>query len=160
MAKLTIIWTKCWDYSFDGDVILGRHPDCEIAVDSASLQHARIVRIGDDFWIEDLRSHNGTFLNGKIVLIKKQKLCSGDEIRIGDVLFVFSDSAAEDIHGVDADSVTDETVKTIVNGTPPEPSEDEKISWLLNLWSQDAAFVKRCFLGVDHNLGRKECFQN
>ena len=47
--------------------ILGRHPDCTIQLDSnmVSRKHAQVVREGDRYFVEDLGSGNGTFVNGK-----------------------------------------------------------------------------------------------
>ena len=45
-------------------VILGRHPACDIVLESGSVsrQHARILDVDGDFYIEDLHSRNGTLL--------------------------------------------------------------------------------------------------
>ncbi len=70
--------------------ILGRAKDCDIQIDdqSVSSKHARIVSEPDPFldgnrilFIEDLKSTNGTKLNGKPVA--KQKLTDGDALTIG-----------------------------------------------------------------------------
>jgi phosphoserine phosphatase RsbU/P len=70
--------------------VLGRHPECDIVVDSldASRYHAQIIRIGEEFFLEDLHSTNGTLLNDEAVRIR-QKLKEGDRIRISDVTFEF-----------------------------------------------------------------------
>jgi diguanylate cyclase (GGDEF)-like protein len=48
---------------------VGRHPTNELRVDddSISRSHARIMRSGDDFIVEDMGSRNGTFVAGKRV---------------------------------------------------------------------------------------------
>ena len=55
-------------YELDDDVtVLGRAPECQIQLDSnmVSRRHAQVTREGDSFFLEDLGSGNGTFLNGK-----------------------------------------------------------------------------------------------
>lgn len=50
-----------------GDVFrVGRHPenDCCIANPAVSGRHAELVFIGDDLFVRDLQSTNGTFVNG------------------------------------------------------------------------------------------------
>ena len=49
--------------------VLGRHPDCDIVLDigAVSRQHARILKLDDGFFVEDLHSRNGTFLNEQSV---------------------------------------------------------------------------------------------
>jgi len=53
----------------DGDYIIGRRSDCQIFVPDmrVSRQHAKVVRDGEGWKIEDLGSNNGTFVNGKQV---------------------------------------------------------------------------------------------
>jgi two-component system, cell cycle response regulator len=48
---------------------VGRHPTnvARIDEDSISRFHGRIMRLGDEFWVEDLGSRNGTFVAGKRV---------------------------------------------------------------------------------------------
>ena len=70
--------------------VLGRHPDCDIVLDvgAISRQHARILKHGDGFFVEDLHSRNGTFLNEQIVR-GQQKLAENDRLRICNLVFVF-----------------------------------------------------------------------
>jgi serine/threonine protein kinase len=70
--------------------VLGRHPDCNVAIDSgaASRYHAQIVADGESWLLEDLRSRNGTFLNDERIT-DEQTLTGGDRIRIGDVELEF-----------------------------------------------------------------------
>ncbi|MFC1588101.1 HD domain-containing phosphohydrolase [Planctomycetota bacterium] len=60
----------------------------------ASRQHAEIFRIGELFFIRDLDSKNGTFLNEEP--ITEQALQVGDKIRVGATVFVFEDDGGED----------------------------------------------------------------
>ncbi len=74
-------------------LVLGRHPDNEIPVESpyAARRHAQILRIQGEFFLEDVQSRNGTFLNDERVR-DRRKMVEGDRIRIGDVVFEFHDS--------------------------------------------------------------------
>jgi len=71
-------------------VVLGRHPACDIVLESGSVsrQHARILNDGGAFFIEDLHSRNGTFLNGQPIA-QRQPLAEGDEFEICDLSFTF-----------------------------------------------------------------------
>lgn len=64
-------------------VVLGRKPENDIQVDNLAVsgQHAAIITILNDSFLEDLDSTNGTFVNGK--LVKKHALKNGDVITIG-----------------------------------------------------------------------------
>ena len=77
-------------------MVLGRHPYCEVVVDhgAVSREHARISRDKGRYFLEDLHSRNGTYLNGKPVE-RKQPLFNGDVVRICDLEFVFYTESVE-----------------------------------------------------------------
>ena len=62
---------------------LGRRPYNDIVIDNLAVsgEHALIQMTGNEVFLEDLNSTNGTYLNGKA--IKKQQLQSGDGVEIG-----------------------------------------------------------------------------
>lgn len=70
--------------------VLGRHPECDIVLDvgAISRQHAQILCEGNDFYVEDLKSRNGTFVNGELVQ-GRRKLAENDRVKICDLLFTF-----------------------------------------------------------------------
>jgi serine phosphatase RsbU (regulator of sigma subunit)/pSer/pThr/pTyr-binding forkhead associated (FHA) protein len=70
--------------------VIGRHPDCdiEVTVAAASRHHAQIVCVGDDYFLEDLHSRNGTFLNDEQIR-SRTKLSEGDLIRVTESVFSF-----------------------------------------------------------------------
>ena len=55
---------------------------------SVSRQHARITNIEGNYYIEDLHSRNGTFVNGRL-LTGRQLLKENDEIGICELSFDF-----------------------------------------------------------------------
>src|ERR1700676_204715 len=70
--------------------ILGRHPDCDIVLDSGSVsrQHAEITAIDGEFYIQDLGSRNGTMVTGQAIQAR-HKLQDGDRLKICDLSFAF-----------------------------------------------------------------------
>lgn len=70
--------------------LIGRRSDCDIVLTDPTVsgQHAHVVREGDTFLIEDLRSTNGTFVQGERIT-ERRALCEGDEIRVGNSILVF-----------------------------------------------------------------------
>lgn len=70
--------------------ILGRHPDCDIVLDvgAISRQHAQILLVGPDYFVQDLQSRNGTFVNGQQIH-ELRRLEENDRIKICDLLFTF-----------------------------------------------------------------------
>jgi DNA-binding winged helix-turn-helix (wHTH) protein len=67
-----------------GENVLGRDPSAVVWIDlsSVSRRHARIVVGPDEATIEDLGSHNGTFV-GSDRIAGPRKLENGDKIKIG-----------------------------------------------------------------------------
>lgn len=65
--------------------VFGRHPSCDIVVadSSVSRHHAAVVREGERVVVEDLRSRNGTLVNGRRV-VGQRPLIDRDEISIGE----------------------------------------------------------------------------
>lgn len=63
-------------------VIIGRSQTATVTLDAPviSRQHARIDRIGDEFWLTDMSS-NGTLLNGS--RISSARIQNGDLITLG-----------------------------------------------------------------------------
>ena len=62
---------------------LGRRPYNDIVIDNLAVsgEHAVLQMVGQDVFIEDLNSTNGTYINGKA--IKKQLLSHNDTVEIG-----------------------------------------------------------------------------
>ena len=75
-----------------GAHVVGRDPDSAVWVDSpvVSRQHARIAVSVADATIEDLGSHNGTYVNDERC-DGVRRLAHGDRIRIGPASFVVFD---------------------------------------------------------------------
>ncbi|MEO0814694.1 MAG: FHA domain-containing protein, partial [Myxococcota bacterium] len=75
-------------HSLTGDeVLIGRSSRCSIvlAEPSVSRQHARIELRDDGFWVVDLDSGNGTYVNGQ--RITEFRVFSGDEVTFGNGTF-------------------------------------------------------------------------
>jgi Protein of unknown function (DUF3662)/FHA domain len=77
-----------------GRLVMGRLPACEISLNdaNASRQHAQLVKREDGWWIVDLDSTNGTFVNGS--LVKERRLVPGDRIQIGSSKLEFATEQA------------------------------------------------------------------
>jgi hypothetical protein len=72
-------------FALDGELTIGRAPGCAVALPSdtfVSQVHARVFRRGDDYWVEDLGSTNGTSVNGR-KLVGAVPLRRGDRVQVG-----------------------------------------------------------------------------
>ncbi len=74
---------------------IGRSKNCDIVIldKKSSRRNTVIVRKGIQFFVRDLDSSNGTYLNG--VRITEAELTGDDELRIGDTSFDFEIVSAE-----------------------------------------------------------------
>ncbi len=105
-AKLVVVGTTEMSAQFllneEGESLIGRmdpnrgiRPEVDLSrYDPAarvSRRHAKILAQGSQFFIEDLGSANGTFLNGQLRLSqgKQHPLVSGDEVRLGETTLKF-----------------------------------------------------------------------
>ncbi|MBU5310541.1 FHA domain-containing protein [Tissierella carlieri] len=77
-------------YSIDDSISLGRHGDNNIVVKDpfVSKRHFQIIEDEGDYYLEDLNSANGTYLNGDKIF-DVVRLNDGDIIRIGQIEFLF-----------------------------------------------------------------------
>lgn len=78
-------------YTFDKtEIIIGRNDECDIHIDNLAVsgRHARIVREEDVYWIEDLESTNGTFIDE--IMIKRMLLQDNQKIIVGKHLLVIN----------------------------------------------------------------------
>jgi len=93
----------------DAEIIIGRAPSAGLVVadSSASRQHARLYQRDDHWWMEDLGTRNGTWLNERLVKTASI-LRPGDCIRIGDTvvrlmppddLYASHQDGSSDLHG-------------------------------------------------------------
>lgn len=75
-------------------IVVGRATSCAVFVPDrrASREHLRIFPQGGDLILEDLGSHNGTFVNEQRV--SRAKLHVGDTLRLGSTTFAVEDATA------------------------------------------------------------------
>jgi pSer/pThr/pTyr-binding forkhead associated (FHA) protein len=86
-------------------VTIGRRPTNDVHIDNiaVSVDHARVVTVGEESYIEDMDSTNGSLLNG--VPVKKHVLRHGDVIGVGKYQITYVNDAS-------------------VGGVPGEKAED------------------------------------
>lgn len=97
MATLAVlVEEKRTDHALkEGQTLIGRRPECAIVVShpTVSGRHAVVHAEGGEYVLEDVGSHNGTFLNEERIA-GRVKLSHNDAIRFGDVIARFLDPAA------------------------------------------------------------------
>ena len=73
------------------EVIIGRTPECGIclSIENVSRRHARVIFRNEEYFVEDLGSTNGTYVNG--IKTVKCILRNSDQINIGGVKILFTE---------------------------------------------------------------------
>ncbi len=77
--------------------VFGRHPHCQVVLENAAVSryHAQILESHGAYYIEDLRSRNGTYVNDQVVEGRRE-LNDTDVVRVCDFSFRFLVNAPPD----------------------------------------------------------------
>src|SRR5439155_17272747 len=77
-------------------IVLGRNAECGVVINlpAVSREHAMIRRIQGKFYIEDLKSRNGTRVNNQEINARTL-LKNNDRIKICDSEFLYVDAASK-----------------------------------------------------------------
>ncbi|MDJ0880603.1 MAG: FHA domain-containing protein [Gammaproteobacteria bacterium] len=102
---------------------IGRKPSNDIHIDNLSVSgnHAQVITILEDSFLEDLGSTNGTYVNGK--LIKKHALENGDNITLGKFQIKYETGGAES----DQDFEQTMIIRPGEKGMPEHANENKEI---------------------------------
>lgn len=70
------------------EIMIGRDPNCDLAMmdEALSAHHARLAHHHGQWWLEDLNSTNGTFLNRE-KLTTPAVVITGDKFKCGNTVF-------------------------------------------------------------------------
>jgi predicted component of type VI protein secretion system len=104
---------KIGEVTLDNDLTeIGRLDHCQICLPQpkVSSSHATITHDSDAFYLQDLDSKNGTYINGKEKLTERYRLHHGDLIAIGEYTLRFISIGAEQKATADNIQLTDPTV--------------------------------------------------
>jgi len=73
-----------WSFAPHQDVMIGRHPRCQIALDDGrvSREHLRVWHTAEGWWLSDLDSRNGTWLEGADRLVEEPVMLQPGTSRI------------------------------------------------------------------------------
>ena len=92
---------------------IGRQPGNHIVVSDTGIsrQHAEIVKTDNGYYLRDLKSTNGTFVNSNRIDAGDHPLTDGDNIRLGasETTYIFRDPAARTLEATMIQQVVDPT---------------------------------------------------
>jgi len=107
-------------YPLEGvELVIGREPGVEIQIDSpgVSRRHARLSLQSDQYYLQDLGSSNGTFLNGER-LQQSRSLKHGDQIKLGRTVSLEYQSEQPQVYATMIEGTQPAVGATMVEGTP------------------------------------------
>lgn len=92
IVQKSISWPEGKIFHIIGGLTIGRSQNSDIVLEDnfVSSAHARIYRLGGDFFIEDLGSTNGTYLND-MRIEQPMTLKDGYLLTVGDSIFRFQE---------------------------------------------------------------------
>jgi two-component system cell cycle response regulator len=130
---------------------LGRRATCSYGVEDPAVSgmHARIVAAGEDYYIADDGSTNGTFVNGVRVEAEPVKLADGDRIMLGPTVllrFAFVDPAEEEA----LQRIYDATLRDALTGVFNRKHLDERLDAEIAYARRHATALSVVMLDVDH----------
>jgi len=76
-------------------VLVGRSADCDVVITASqkiSRRHCCLVQVDNSYYLRDLGSMNGVWLNGERVK-REARMAAGDRIAIGEAEFLFHPNA-------------------------------------------------------------------
>ena len=93
------------------DMLVGRHQDAEILLQSTDIsrKHAALLFRDDHIWVKDLKSTNGTFVNGERVEQEQEiELHDGDMLQFASFMFMIlaPERYKADLPEIDVEPVT------------------------------------------------------
>jgi hypothetical protein len=77
------------------ELLIGRGEECDVIIPHASIsrEHARVKKLKPGYVLFDLKSRNGTYVNGRPVV--ENLLKEGMVVRIGEVEFIFHEATRQ-----------------------------------------------------------------
>lgn len=96
------------------EFIMGRSPDCQVHIpnNAVSRQHAKITRSANGFYIEDLKSRNGTLVNNQAI-DQRTLLKDNDKIKVCDWLFAFHNENTPSPQAIEIDEGEGDSPSTV-----------------------------------------------
>ena len=150
-------------YELEGERwVLGRSPECDVVLDVAAISRRHIILNEETsgFFVQDLGSRNGTYINGQRV-VDRAPIRHGDQMLICDVLFEFSNPPSDLLGGAAPESSS--LLGALIGGKDSSEEDDTstimatvdvsrggKASWQLS--AKPEAQLK-ALIEISNNLG-------
>jgi len=127
-----------------GEMTVGRKPDNDIVIDNPTVSghHCKILQVGDSFFVEDLNSSNGVFVNAKKTI--KSGLKHNDVIGIAKHALKFIDEGFKEAPLAPAAAGAPEPDATVMLA----PQKQQEIAAAVTAAAQKKPAVVRVIKGM------------
>ncbi|HSD10038.1 MAG TPA: ATPase, T2SS/T4P/T4SS family, partial [Candidatus Binatia bacterium] len=127
------------------EIVLGKQADCDVVLASAgvSRHHARVFEKDGGLALEDLKSTNGTVVNGERVS-GEHSLGGGDVIRIGDFAVRVERAAAKV-----SPQAKEEPTRPAAAAAPPAPKETDEVKKARMFWASMESFFQPIWVYIE-----------
>src|SRR5205809_5438449 len=136
-----------------GEILIGRKGDADVVLNNqhVSRHHAKLVKTADGYFLQDLGSTHGTFVNE--TRVEQHALRHGDKISLGkdriDLHYIIGEAKPSKPRRADTTKIFERSLIDLGVVLPSEVSDLEKISCILDfqyqwetLFTPEAAFQK------------------
>jgi len=136
-----------------GEILIGRKGDADVVLNNqhVSRHHAKLVKTADGYFLQDLGSTHGTFVNE--TRVEQHALRHGDKISLGkdriDLHYIIGEVKPSKPGRADTTKIFERSLIDLGVVLPSEVSDLEKISCILDfqyqwetLFTPEAAFQK------------------
>lgn len=117
------------EYPLDQErLTIGRRPTNDVQIDNLAVsgQHAAIIKLGNDFYLEDLNSTNGTFVNATPV--KKHLLQHDDVVEFGKYQLKYIDTSVSNKGNMASDVEKDMVIRPSAMRSREQRSQEVPLS--------------------------------
>ncbi len=149
------------EFELEGEQwVVGRSPECDVVLDIAAVsrRHAILLEEQGRYFVQDLGSRNGTYINGQRVA-DRAPIRNGDKVLVCDTLFEFRNETDED-RLADAEPNGSSLLVPLKEGDEPGPgtssimatldvSRGPSVSWQ---FSAKPEAQLEAILEISHNL--------
>src|SRR5882672_1730524 len=122
------------------EVVIGRKGDADVVLNNqhVSRHHAKLIKTPGGYFLQDLGSTHGTFVNE--TRVEQHVLKHGDKISLGkdriDLHYILGEQKLRKIGRVDSTQIFDRSLIDLGVVLPSEVSDLEKISCILDFQYQ------------------------
>ena len=119
-----------------GTLVIGRNKDCQVVLmgdSKVSKKHVEVRRDGSGVYLRDLKSTNGTSVNGEFLVAAERQLRDGDKVRICEHLFVYHSTMVKLSDDDDSEKILGSIEMASSSRLPTKVRSEERLLAILDI---------------------------